>query len=407
MNGRVVHELRELAELTGDQSGAQRLCWTETWDVARRWLESKALELPVSVSRDEAGNQWIVLKGKSESILAIGGHLDSVSNGGWLDGSLNVVAGLDVLRSLAESEAPEVSVALVNWADEEGARFGRSLFGSSATTGTLDLASLQELRDESGVRLPDALKVYGVDLERVLASRQRLALVKGYLELHIEQGPVLESLGLPLGVVVGTFGVRRHLVRFTGQAAHAGATPMADRRDAGVAGARFSIAAREGAIRRGGVGTVGNMRVEPGMATIVPAVCEVMVDQRHLDRDELLGMLEDLRVAASLIAREERVEVDWRSVFIADPVRFDPELIAICDEVVKDLTNASHSMPSGPLHDATSLAAAGIPTAMIFVRSLGGLSHCKEEDSLESDISISVKALHLAASRTIELISAR
>jgi len=404
--GRVIRDLRELAELTSDEGGAQRMCWTDTWDSARKWLESKALELALSVSQDEAGNQWIVLPGNSESVLAIGGHLDSVANGGWLDGALNVLAGLDVLRRFAESGAKGVTLALVNWADEEGARFGRSLFGSSAATGALDIAAVRRLIDESGVALPDAVAAYGVDLDRVLESRSRLAPVKAYLELHIEQGPVLESLDLPLGVVLGTCGVRRDVLRFIGQAAHAGPTPIANRRDAGIAGARFSLALRECAIRHSGVATVGTFRLEPGLPTIVPGACELIADMRHLDRLELSAMVDEMHATALWIAKEERVSVEWRPLVSAEPMAFDETLIEICEGAARDLGVLAPRMPSGALHDATSMAAAGFPTAMIFVRSLGGLSHCAEEDSLEVDIDIAVETLHLATTRALESIAA-
>jgi Acetylornithine deacetylase/Succinyl-diaminopimelate desuccinylase and related deacylases len=163
-----------------------------------------------------------------------------VPNGGWLDGCLNVVAAVEVLRRVAEEGTPPLTIRLVNWADEEGARFGRSLFGSSAAAGSMsDQDELRERRDAEGVALPDALAEHGVDLDRALEARTQLEGAAAYLELHIEQGPVLESLDLPLGVVLGTFGVERHLVTFRGQAAHAGSTPMDQRRDA-LAGARSS-----------------------------------------------------------------------------------------------------------------------------------------------------------------------
>src|SRR6476646_4046158 len=160
---------------------------------------------------DEAGNQWFTLRGASDRTLLIGGHIDSVPNGGWLDGCLNVIAGVEVLRRLAEDGEPALTVRLVNWADEEGARFGRSLFGSSAAAGSMsDQEELRQRRDSDGVALPDALRERGVDLDGALEARSQLASAAAYLELHIEQGPVLESLDLPLGVVLGTFGVERH-----------------------------------------------------------------------------------------------------------------------------------------------------------------------------------------------------
>ncbi|HSO00926.1 MAG TPA: M20/M25/M40 family metallo-hydrolase, partial [Gaiellaceae bacterium] len=151
---RTVAELRELRELTGDENGAQRVAWTDTWEQARAWLRGKLDELPVEYELDPAGNQWWTLRGDSERAVLIGGHIDSVPNGGWLDGCLNVLAGVEVLRRIAGEGTPPVTVRLVNWADEEGARFGRSLFGSSAAAGSMaDQDELRQLQDREGVSL--------------------------------------------------------------------------------------------------------------------------------------------------------------------------------------------------------------------------------------------------------------
>src|SRR5919199_2400711 len=166
---RTVAELRELQELTGDENGAQRVAWTETWEQAREWLRGKVAETGATEEIDEAGNQWFTLRGASDRALLIGGHIDSVPNGGWLDGALNVVAGVEVVRRIAEEGSPPLTVRLVNWADEEGARFGRSLFGSSAAAGSMDdQDELRKLVDAGGVPLPDAIGAYGVDLDRAL-----------------------------------------------------------------------------------------------------------------------------------------------------------------------------------------------------------------------------------------------
>src|SRR5919106_596564 len=172
---RTVSELRELRELTGDEDGAQRVAWTETWERAREWLRGKLGELPVEHEIDEAGNQWWTLRGRSERALLVGGHIDSVPNGGWLDGALNVVAGVEVLRRIAEEGEPAVTVRLVDWADEEGARFGRSLFGSSAASGTMDdQDEIRERADANGIRWEDALREHGVDLDHALDAHRQL-----------------------------------------------------------------------------------------------------------------------------------------------------------------------------------------------------------------------------------------
>src|SRR3954453_15035076 len=198
--GRTVAELRELQQLTGDDNGAQRVAWTDTWERAREWLRGKVSETGAEETVDAAGNQWFTLRGASDKAVLIGGHIDSVPNGGWLDGCLNVMAGVEVLRRIAANGEPPVTVRLVNWADEEGARFGRSLFGSSAAAGSMqDQDELRTKVDAAGIPLPDALSGHGVDLDRALEARTQLENAAAYLELHIEQGPVLESMDLPLG----------------------------------------------------------------------------------------------------------------------------------------------------------------------------------------------------------------
>ncbi|MCC6224499.1 MAG: Zn-dependent hydrolase [Thermoleophilia bacterium] len=401
---RVVAELRELRALTGDEDGAQRVCWTGTWARARAWLDEQLAALPVEVETDEAGNRWATLRGASERAVLVGGHLDSVPDGGWLDGCLGVVAGLDVLRRLALEGTPPVTVRLVDWADEEGARFGRSLLGSSACSGAMgDLERLRTLADRDGIRLPDALAAHGVELDRMAEAARQLGSAVAYLELHVEQGPVLESLGLPLGAVLGTCGVERHRVVFRGQAAHAGSTPMAERRDALAGAARLELELRELA-RRAGAGavcTMGDVVTKPGIATSVVEEATCLLDQRHLDAATLATMLAEARAASERFAREERLEVEWEPIWAIQPIRFDETLIGFCDEAVREVAGASHRLPSGPLHDAAEVARAGVPTVMMFVQSLRGLSHTKLEDTRPEHLELAVRALDLLTGRTI------
>ena len=402
--GRAVADLKELRELTGDEDGAQRVCWTETWARARAWMRAKLADLPVEVTVDEAGNSWATLRGRSERTLLIGGHIDSVPNGGWLDGALNLVAGLEVLRRIAAAGTPPTTVRLVDWADEEGARFGRSLFGSSAVSGMLNPDELRGLTDKDGVKLPDALAAHGVDLDRATAAGKQLANAAAYLELHIEQGPVLETLGLPLGVVLGTFGVERHAIRFTGQSAHAGSTPMDRRRDAFGAAAKLGLEIREIAKRHGGVCTVGNVVTKPGIVTAVVGQCDITLDQRHLDAAALAAMLAQAKEAADRFAREEQVEVEWSRLWRIEPILFHPELIEMADAAIRETCGTVHRLPSGPLHDAAEVCRAGVPTVMLFVQSLRGLSHTKIEDTREEHLELSVQALDRLATKTMEWI---
>src|SRR6266540_1640060 len=401
---RTVAELRELRELTGDENGAQRVAWTDTWERAREWLRGKVEATGAEERIDSAGNQWFTLRGASDRALLVGGHIDSVPNGGWLDGALNVVAGVEVLRRIAEDGTPPLTVQLVNWADEEGARFGRSLFGSSAAAGSMaDQDEIRERTDTDGIRWEDALREHDVDLDRALDARAELENAAAYLELHIEQGPVLESLDLPLGVVLGTFGVERHKVTFRGQAAHAGSTPMDKRRDALAGAARLELEIREIAKRTGGgaVCTMGGVVTKPGIVTSVVETAECLLDQRHLDAATLASMLDEAKRASERIAQEENIDVEWQRIWNIQPILFDDALIELADESIREVAGTSHRLPSGPLHDAAEVARAGVPTVMLFVQSLRGLSHTKLEDTKPEHLELSVRALDGLATKTL------
>jgi N-carbamoyl-L-amino-acid hydrolase len=406
---RTVEELRELQALTGDENGAQRVAWTDTWERAREFLRTAVSGTGAAEEIDEAGNQWFTLPGASERAVLLGGHMDSVPNGGWLDGCLNVMASVEVLRRIAAEGTPPLTVRLVSWADEEGARFGRSLFGSSAAAGSMrDQEELRGRRDNDGVALPDALREHGIDLDRALDARSQLENAAAYLELHIEQGPVLESLDLPLGVVLGTFGVERHQITFTGQAAHAGSTPMDKRRDALAGAAKLELELREIARRigDGAVCTMGAVVTRPGIVTSVVETAECLLDQRHLDATQLAEMLSNAEAASHRFAREENVEVAWQRIWQIEPILFDEGLVELADEAIRDVAGVSHRLPSGPLHDAAELSRAGVPTVMLFVQSLRGLSHTKLEDTKPEHLELSVQALDRLASRTIDWLAA-
>ena len=382
----VIRDLRTLAALTSTPDGAQRLAWGPVWREARKWFAAQARELGVEGRTDAAGNTWYTLPGETSETVIIGGHLDSVPNGGWLDGTLGVMAGLGALR-MFKGRRPPVSIAVVDWADEEGARFGRSLLGSSAASGSLRVDEVRTLVDRQGTTLPDALRENGIELERMLDAHTELKRmqVRGYLELHIEQGPVLESMNKSTGVVLGTFGVERHMLRFVGQAAHSGSTPIPMRRDAFIAAAETALACREIATRHstpsaGVVCTVGVVRVEPGIVTAVPGVCEISLDQRALDAAVLAKMLADAKAAAEAAARVNNVTVEWKTIWRIEPRPFDPGLLALCEEAVRETTGDAPRLPSGPLHDAAEMVP-HMPVVMMFAYSSNGLSHCKEEDT--------------------------
>jgi N-carbamoyl-L-amino-acid hydrolase len=410
---RVIADLRELQRLTSTPDGAQRVCWGPVWRQAREWFRGKVTEVGLTVETDPAGNNWVTVPGASDKTVMMGSHLDCVPNGGWLDGCFGVVAGIEALRTYAGGKKPPVTLKLVDWADEEGARFGRSLFGSAAAAGTLKIADVIGLKDRNGVRLVDALRENGVELEGVLGAHEWLKKIdaRAYLEAHIEQGPVLEAWGKPTGVVIGTFGVERWMIRFKGQAAHSGSTPIPMRRDAFLAAAETALACREIARRHskpgaGVVCTVGVVNVEPKFVTAVPGACEISLDQRALDGAVLAEMNRAAREASERIAKENDVTVEWTHLLRIEPRPFDPALLKLCEESVHEVLGEVPRLPSGPLHDASEMAGI-IPTVMVFSSSSRGLSHCKEEDTPEPHLEKTVNAFLRLVDKTVAHVAAQ
>lgn len=406
----VISNLRELAARTSTPDGAQRVAWGPVWRDARAWFNEKVARLGLETRLDAAGNNWVTLRGESGRTVILGSHLDSVPNGGSLDGALGVMAAFEALRRYA-GRTPPVTLALVDWADEEGARFGRSLLGSSAASGSLNINEVRHLTDKDGVRLADALAENGVDIDRMLDAHRALKAIdaRAYLELHIEQGPVLESMNEPTGVVLGTFGVERHLLRFVGQAAHSGSTPIEMRRDAFLAAAQSAMAFREIARRyttadARAVCTVGNLRVEPGIVTAVPGVCEISLDQRALDANVLARMVADARAASWTAASANNVSVEWKTLWRIEPRPFDPALIQLCAEAVQEVTGNAPRLPSGPLHDAAEMVP-HMPVVMMFASSSNGLSHCKEEHTPEPHLEQSIDAFLRLVDKTVDAVA--
>jgi N-carbamoyl-L-amino-acid hydrolase len=407
---RALRHLDELRALTADEHGAQRVAWTPTWLRARAWFEEKLAALPCAIEHhhDAAGNHWVTLPGASPQALLLGSHLDSVPNGGWLDGCLGVIAALEVLTAIAEDTGglPALTVRLVDWADEEGARFGRSLFGSSAFAGTHSIAADRARADREGITLESAVKGCGVEIERIGEASLEQANAAAYLELHIEQGPVLEALGLPLGVVLGTKGVERWAITFTGQEAHSGSTPMAVRRDALAAAAKLALEIRPIARKHpDAVATMGSVKTFPGIVTAVVGRCETTLDMRDLDAAVLAQMLAEARAASERFAAEEGCTVAWSKIWSIEPVPFDPALIALADEAILHIAGVSHRLPSGPLHDAAEVARAGIPTVMMFVQSLNGLSHNAAEDTRREHLELAIRAFDALALKALSSFS--
>ncbi len=400
---RVIDDLQELQYRTSTDDGAQRLAWSKTWDTARDYLQQRVAELPVRTSIDEAGNLWSILEGDSPEMIILGSHLDSVPDGGWLDGAYGVMAGLEILRAMAEQPSRPVTLALVDWADEEGARFGRSLFSSSAAVDSLELETVRDLTDSHGERLTDVLDQYDIDLDSMKQAKERFAQAQAYLELHIEQGPVLEHENLPIGVVQGTVGMQRHKVTFEGVSAHAGSTPMDRRRDPVVAAARTVDSVRAAAIRHQGVGTVGSIVTQPGIVTATSERATLLLDLRHLDASALTAMLEEVQTSTTESATAEGCTTYWEPLFTRSPQPFENEMVDLARQVCKKVTGTAFELPSGALHDATSIAP-NVPTAMLFTSCIGGLSHNRDEDASHDDLRTGVAALASLTSMMLDRV---
>jgi len=405
---RALDEMKALRALTSDEHGNQRVVFTPVWKTALDFLTGKLDGLGIPWRTDAAGNLWATLEGERPEALAIGGHLDSVPNGGWLDGCWNVIAGLEVLRAYKLSgKKPPFTLKLVNWCDEEGARFGRSLFGSSAFSGFLDPAIVGQLKDKDGITVAEAARAYGIDVTRAVDAKAEQTGIAAYLELHIEQGPVLEGLGLPLGAVLGTVGVERNILTFRGQAAHSGSTPMNVRKDAFLAAGKMAQEIYAIAARHQGVCTIGSCTTKPGIVTSVVEECTITLDQRHLDAGHLASMWAEAQDAARRFAAEGNVTVAFSDLWRIHPILFHPELTTFCDEAIRETVGTSHKLPSGPLHDAAEVCRAGIPTQMLFVQSLKGISHNKIEDTKDEHLLASVTALAKLTEKTLGWLSAK
>lgn len=391
---RVIADLHDLADLTGDERGAQRLCWGPVWERARDFLCEHLSELGVEPEIDEAGNLHARLPGadRDAPALAVGSHLDSVPDGGWLDGALGVMAALGALRAwVAAPEAPPRDLLLIDFADEEGARFGRSLFGSSSMAGTLEPAELEGLTDAAGERIGEVLSECGVDLAAAPRAAERLEGIGAFLELHIEQGPALEAEGASCAAVSGCAGVERHTLTFRGQSSHAGTTPMDMRRDAGLAAAETALLIERVAREHAGVGTCGRVALSPGVVTAVAGTAELAVDLRHPEPGPLADMLGAVAAGAERIAAERGCQIGREPIWRIEPIRFDPGLAAAAERACAGRGGRERAMPSGALHDAAELARR-VPAVLVFCASREGISHAREEDSSEDDLTAAIEA---------------
>lgn len=399
---RILERLDKLATFNATPGeGVTRLSFTPEDRAARQWFMEEAESLGMSVRVDGAANIFARLGGDGPAVLS-GSHLDTVPHGGRYDGALGVIAALEVAQVLKETSARLVRpYEVVVWADEEGGRFGTGLLGSRAAIGVLTSEELDTTRDKDGILLRDALRPFA---HGTLASAELdPANYHAYLEVHIEQGSRLIDEGYQVGLVEGIVGISRLVVNLTGQANHAGTTPMNRRRDALVAASNIVLAVRELGLRSmPGVATVGQLKISPGAANVIPGEVTLTIEMRHLEESVLDRMVDEARELVKRIAYNDGVDYAATLLKSSRPCLTDERLKKILRESIVDLGLQFLALPSGAGHDAQSVAKI-MPAAMLFVPSIGGISHSPLEESKPEDVESAIAVLYGAAKRLVSL----
>jgi N-carbamoyl-L-amino-acid hydrolase len=362
------------------KGGINRQTLTAEDAQVRGWFRREAEALGCRVTVDEVGNMLAVRPGRRADLapIALGSHLDTQPTGGKFDGNLGVLGALEAMRTLVaagyETNAP---FAVINWTNEEGARFAPAMLGSGVFAGVYSRAQADAIADIAGVRFGEALDGIGWRGE----AKAGMAL-SAYLELHIEQGPILEAEEKTIGVVTGVQGVRWYEAGITGRESHAGTTPMPRRADAMVACARLALEVQRIALAYAptAVGTVGRVEVEPNSPNVIPGVVRMTMDLRHHDDATLAGMEAQMYEAIGRIAAEVKVEIETRKLHDIAAVRFDPECVAAVRAAAVGLGHAHRDIISGAGHDAVHMSRI-TPSAMIFVPCKDGLSHNEAESA--------------------------
>jgi N-carbamoyl-L-amino-acid hydrolase len=377
--------------------GVWRSSFSEADLEARRWYLQRIEEAGLQHWVDAAGNIYARVGGGSPAVIA-GSHLDSVPNGGRFDGALGVMAAFECLRTIKESGVGlKLPIEAVAFTDEEG-RFG-GFVGSYAIIGNMPYEEVLRRRDIQEVPLAEAMRHVGLDPEKIGEARRDPQDIKAYLELHIEQGPILESLNVPIGVVQGIVAGSRTWITFRGRADHAGTTPMSMRHDAFLGAAEFGLRARDLVLSEGSsttVGTVGVLELKPGASNIVPESAFLTLDLRDISWDVLQRLLERVRVIAHEVAEKWGLEVTLERMRVSEPAHMAPQLQTIIDDAARDLGLKTHWMNSGAGHDAQVMAKIA-PAGMIFVPSRQGRSHSPAEhtdwDQIENGANVLLHSL--------------
>jgi beta-ureidopropionase / N-carbamoyl-L-amino-acid hydrolase len=397
INGeRLLADLRTLSTIGGQaDGGVDRLAWSEADVAARRWFAERIREAGLEPRIDAALNVFGHLAGSDGPRLLTGSHLDSVPNGGRLDGAYGAVAGLEVLRTLVESGAPVAArVEVVGFADEEGVRFAIGLIGSLALTGELDLDQLRGGRDWQGDPIRQVLATAGREVDRMLDAQQHLPSIAAFLELHIEQGPRMEADGVDLAVVTGIVGVYREQVRVIGTQNHAGTTPFRLRHDAGRAAARAAGGLRElvQSIDPEAVANIGTMQFDPGGANVIPGRAAFTLEVRHLEEPVVYRIVETFNANLEAICADEGCRAETERLSWVPPARMDREQMELLEAACQELGRKPARLWSGAGHDAAILAR-HVPTGMLFVPSIGGVSHSPLEKTSDEHLVLGARAL--------------
>lgn len=398
---RLRNDLEQVSRFGADPSGGvTRTSFSAADRQVRDWLAEQAAATGLALRTDGIGNVFLRVPGGGDGApVWLGSHLDSVPAGGGFDGALGSLAGLEAARRLVEERVPlrrPVEVAV--FADEEGSY--HHLLGSTGLVRNYQPEELAELRGRDGDRLVDALAGMGWDPAAATRTAIPPGAVSAYLELHIEQGPVLEARNVPIGVVTGIVGLGGGELVFTGRQDHAGTTPMPDRQDPlrGAAELLTRLPELAASVSQAAVATCGIIQAEPGASNVVPGLCRLQLDFRDPDRDRLLALEQAIVAAARQAADRHRVSVDYRRDSITDPVRMDPRIQDLIESAATGLGLDTLRLPSGAGHDAQNLAQLA-PTGMIFVPSVAGRSHSPAERTRWEDVENGANVLLAAAHR--------
>jgi allantoate deiminase len=393
--GEVIRWCRRLATLSEEPDATTRTFLSKPMRDVHTALAAWMARAGMTVRVDAIGNirgvyaaESSAAQGAAATRLYIGSHLDTVPNAGAFDGVLGTVMAVALVQMLGEKRFP-FAIEVVGFSDEEGVRFGTPFLGSRALAGSFDPALLDRV-DQAGRSVRDAVRQFGLDPGRI-PDAKAVANPLGYLEFHIEQGPVLENLNLPLAVVDVISGQSRAEITFEGTAGHAGTTPMNIRKDAlACAAAWIGEVEREAVMTSGLVATVGKLVVEPGVGNVIPGRAVASLDVRHPADRMREAAVERLSKSAAEIADRRGLKMSWESHLDQPSVAMDPALTAMLDRAVAR-SAAPHRMPSGAGHDAMMLAAK-MPVAMLFVRCEGGISHHPSENVNEADVAAALDA---------------